>query len=504
MMTKGQFIELVLDPGKASEYLPDEIGALVEQFPYCQPLRFLQLRCFAGRQSIQYPSALKITSAHAPDRSRLFHLINPPMETGVVHRSATLDESGPETADITVGSTDPQGLIETEAAGTDHFEAKEEVNHPPMHVISGSEDDNNRESPWTESPVIPLNGEHLSTTQRQEPATDAPRETDAQELLIQQLKELNLWPEDEEEAITGASGSPATTSMPGLQDFYPLSTGQDGMEETKDEALEFEYEKQGDPATESIPPLPTDYFSMPGTEGEGTVDLNDYDKDVSKEITRLEVSEHAPEKLTFSEWLKSLSKESQRVKDRMVQGGNTEESHTLSGNGNQEKKQSGTSDTEGRPQDHPKSKVIYSKDAVGNATRRPMPSSTDEITGSIHQILPSASEKTTDKKPLPDPMLVATDPPKTKLPTDQLIDKFITEEPRITPSKSTFYSPVNMARKSVLETEDLVTETLAGIFARQGNFQKAIQYYEKLSLKFPEKSRYFAGLIEELKKKLNS
>ena len=61
-----------------------------------------------------------------------------------------------------------------------------------------------------------------------------------------------------------------------------------------------------------------------------------------------------------------------------------------------------------------------------------------------------------------------------------------------------------MAKKSVVEPEDLITETLANIYAQQGNFQKAIHFYEKLSLKFPEKSRYFAALIKELENKLNT
>ena len=87
---------------------------------------------------------------------------------------------------------------------------------------------------------------------------------------------------------------------------------------------------------------------------------------------------------------------------------------------------------------------------------------------------------------------------------DDLIEKFIQEEPRITPSRSSFYSPVNMARNSVKENEELVSETLAKIYATQGNFQKAIASYQKLLLKYPEKKTYFAALIENLKAKLNS
>lgn len=81
-----------------------------------------------------------------------------------------------------------------------------------------------------------------------------------------------------------------------------------------------------------------------------------------------------------------------------------------------------------------------------------------------------------------------------------LIDKFIREEPRIVPAKSEFYSPGNMARKSAQEHEDLISETLARIYAQQGRFDKAIVTYERLSLKLPEKKAYFASLIDNLKK----
>jgi hypothetical protein len=79
-----------------------------------------------------------------------------------------------------------------------------------------------------------------------------------------------------------------------------------------------------------------------------------------------------------------------------------------------------------------------------------------------------------------------------------LIERFIKEEPRITKPKKEFYSPVNMARQSVVEDLSFVTETLAGIYAKQGNVAKAIRAYQTLSLKYPEKKLYFASLIEKL------
>jgi hypothetical protein len=51
-----------------------------------------------------------------------------------------------------------------------------------------------------------------------------------------------------------------------------------------------------------------------------------------------------------------------------------------------------------------------------------------------------------------------------------------------------------------VEREEAITETYADLIASQGHLEKAKELYERLQLKFPEKSSYFAGKIEELKK----
>ena len=47
----------------------------------------------------------------------------------------------------------------------------------------------------------------------------------------------------------------------------------------------------------------------------------------------------------------------------------------------------------------------------------------------------------------------------------------------------------------------MVSETLAQIYTQQEMYQRAVEIYEKLILLFPEKSAYFATLIEKVKNK---
>ncbi len=88
--------------------------------------------------------------------------------------------------------------------------------------------------------------------------------------------------------------------------------------------------------------------------------------------------------------------------------------------------------------------------------------------------------------------------------SDSLIDRFLssgsggfshrTTQKEISESTDNNY----IIEKSISESDELITETLANIYFKQKNYEKALEAYKKLSLKYPEKSIYFAARIKEI------
>jgi len=91
-------------------------------------------------------------------------------------------------------------------------------------------------------------------------------------------------------------------------------------------------------------------------------------------------------------------------------------------------------------------------------------------------------------------MAPATDEKKKKL---DLIDKFIENNPKITPIAKDAVVPV--IEPVVEDTSYLMTETLARVYLEQKKYSKAIQAYEILILKYPEKSSFFADRISDIR-----
>ncbi|PIQ49366.1 MAG: hypothetical protein COW03_05330 [Cytophagales bacterium CG12_big_fil_rev_8_21_14_0_65_40_12] len=85
----------------------------------------------------------------------------------------------------------------------------------------------------------------------------------------------------------------------------------------------------------------------------------------------------------------------------------------------------------------------------------------------------------------------------------ELIEKFIQNEPQFGKPKESGqdseYLQEDLATKKLKYQDEFATETLAALLFKQKKYERALDIYEKLSLKFPEKRTYFALQIQKIK-----
>jgi len=82
------------------------------------------------------------------------------------------------------------------------------------------------------------------------------------------------------------------------------------------------------------------------------------------------------------------------------------------------------------------------------------------------------------------------------------IERFLRNKPKIVPKRENNTKAPENIEKSLAEKQMLMTETLANLYLKQKKYNKAIQAFKILSLKYPKKSSYFANQIIEIKKKI--
>ncbi len=479
-MTRDQFTIFLRNPETIAGYSTEELQQLVNDFPYCQPLRTLQLKQLKVNDSIQYSQRLKETAAYSPDRVKLYQLMNSKNNSKDVGISAFPELV--ENAFIDEETVEQIQSPDTETKQTEFVEPafsaeyKTQIINDNISVSSAIEEKNDNQDEQ-EDQVSP------------------------QEIIVNRLKELNLWEEKQSDPTT-----------PEQLQSTELSTEEKILEDQIDDISLIE-EAPVQEAPTVINTEQNDHNILVSGYLESITQSNEI---ISPHSSSNNTEKNKPDTpvLSFSDWLKR--------KD-----------FSLEAEPNENLAEGSKSSSD---QQHPViAKILYIKDEIAdsineiptNEVKEIQPSSTEdsntpELSNSIpgqpartlrtnqelglkEVIRPIKKGRAAERKNKIKPEEKAHESKLNNNPEHQsrIIDRFIDEEPRITPVRATIYNPVNMARKSTIQPDDVVTETLAMIYAQQGNYEKAISFYEKLSLKFPEKSVYFASLIQELKNKQN-
>lgn len=117
-----------------------------------------------------------------------------------------------------------------------------------------------------------------------------------------------------------------------------------------------------------------------------------------------------------------------------------------------------------------------------------------------HSFISTSTIKQLNEEPTPYQLAeLPEEEPIKPLKQQDLIDKFIASNPKIHLSdKFEYEEPQNLTQNEV--SESVFTESLAKIYIKQGQYEKALHIFEKLNLKYPEKNTYFADQIRFLTK----
>lgn len=156
----------------------------------------------------------------------------------------------------------------------------------------------------------------------------------------------------------------------------------------------------------------------------------------------------------------------------------------------------------GKPLDFSVSEKHSFQEWLQLARPEPIDRTNELILENIKEVVEKETIQVIDKTPEP----VVETAPKVEIFEDekkkkaQIIDKFIEANPKIPPIKPT---PITLPTVQFdINQEDnsyLMTETLARVYLEQKKYTKAIQAYEILILKYPEKISFFADRISDIK-----
>ena len=514
------FLEYVADPSAASFAEPEELQTALEKFPYCQLLHLFYSRSLAAKGSAENADHLATTALIIPDRTILYSVIrnpeklnntnstlsvsiesqvsreSPESEAGQVAeeiideeisseeslakqtlKADTIEEENPkgetlaeeistgdiqseetlvEESDVEVNRNDAGQLIEEEEI-SEESQTEDTLDKPEEQAVPISQEPEIKaESDWS------AKEEPQSTIKETAVSRSATNDSDLIENIFNQLigaipppvtpvaVHAVTTPFTDEDFISEPEKmAPAVSTPP--QEESP-AVGKEERIETKEE-VEFKSEETIDTKEEEEVEIKSEEIFIPVNE---LVIASEENKTKDLE-TDQKVSKYDDDKMPYS-FLWWLNK--------------TRNEHS----------------------DTYQPYVEFKLDTTQTIKRTSVDQLSSQIIENIFHLQSPLEEVENAPK---------TVPFQVRRKEDSILDKFIKEEPQIKPPNSQKLDTENKARKSAEDPNDLVSETLAQIYTDQMLFQKAIDTFKKLSLKFPEKSTYFADQIIELEKKVN-
>lgn len=499
-MTRASLLRILDNLGGISETEVQELEQLAAAFPYCQTAHLLLAKAAHDRGSMLAAQRLRRAATYAVDRQRLRTLIELPAPLPPAQLAAPADatrvapapvllEIAPQPAPATIPDAEPELLPDAELREAEATTAPDTDNAAALQP--------------TEAPLFDALAAAAASEQQEVSSVATPALSEAEQLVVVPLHSGETQPA----AVSTAENAPQPDSAVTFAVELPAASADEPSTEQANSELVTNQEE-------------------PGTRPETEI-TTDTGKAFGVPVTNKTEPESVPEQETLSPESPEAvvvvaSAVSPIPSDADVAPHPAEEELPLVAPLIRFPVEEGSSRFEfGLAEPLARAMSTYN---LFDVEKAPAKSSTvipsfwaDEEVGYAPGLgsrlgfcLQAQDEYTLDLPPsaffAPDALLLAhlkqhkpVPPPVPK--SIDLIDKFLRSKPRFKaplPLPPTTEAQADLSVRSTVAEPGLASESLARILARQGKIAKAIEIYERLIVRQPEKKAYFADQIQQL------
>nr|WP_294922532.1 hypothetical protein [uncultured Flavobacterium sp.] len=483
-MNVTNYTYLINKPDAITEKQTEALGGVLNEFPYFQSARALRLKGLYNQNSFKYNYALKVTAAHTSDRSVLFDFIT--SETFTSIQGAYYDRKLRDLLNITV--------FDSEIVLAEERKKLEEVRIDPI-----------------EKSILESIKEATTVLPFEEPAKveEKPIDPVSEQSILDSFKEVKTQPvKVEETPIDLITEQPTIDSFKEVTtvDFEePVKTEQKLIDPITEEAILDSFKEVSGTASEE--PIKVEEISFTSITEQPTIDSFE---EVTPTVEETPITETVsiieptpiikePTRTFFDEIVEDEIPEvrvepiEESIYNSLQEASTVvfEEVPTV-----EEPKEIEVSETVktaeenleiGKPLDFSVNEKHSFQEWLQLARPEPIDRTNENSKEAVR--LETKKENTVENE-------MIDEEKKKKL---EIINKFIETNPKIPPIKQTPITPVIQPDSYKEDNSYLMTETLARVYLEQKKYTKAIQAYEILILKYPEKISFFADRISDIK-----